>query len=170
MKAITIHQPWAGLISIGAKRFETRGWKTNYRGPIAIHAGKKDPHSVMLSLPHHISTTIYSCFYENLGIQSGALRKMNVGCIVATANLTGCYEIRIDHTGDAVLLSGGVPYHWIGRGSPEFSFGFYDQGRYAWEMNDVHQLSEPIPAKGQQGLWNWEPLPKAHESTESIRV
>lgn len=40
MKALTIHQPWASLIAYGFKRFETRGWRTNYRGLVAIHAGK----------------------------------------------------------------------------------------------------------------------------------
>lgn len=40
MKAITIKQPWATLIALGEKRFETRSWQTKYRGPIAIHAGK----------------------------------------------------------------------------------------------------------------------------------
>ncbi|WP_409175497.1 hypothetical protein [Brevibacillus fortis] len=33
MKAITIHQPFATLIALGEKRFETRGWATRYRGP-----------------------------------------------------------------------------------------------------------------------------------------
>ena len=40
MKAISICQPWATLIAIGAKRFATRSWKTDYRGLLAIHAGK----------------------------------------------------------------------------------------------------------------------------------
>ncbi|MEY2355573.1 ASCH domain-containing protein [Lysinibacillus capsici] len=40
MKAITIKQPWATLIALGEKRFETRSWQTKYRIPIAIHAGK----------------------------------------------------------------------------------------------------------------------------------
>src|SRR5574343_1234835 len=43
MKAITLHQPWATLVAIGAKRIETRSWSTNYRGPIAIHAAKGFP-------------------------------------------------------------------------------------------------------------------------------
>jgi activating signal cointegrator 1 len=38
--AITISQPWARLIANGDKRIENRIWKTDYRGPIAIHAGK----------------------------------------------------------------------------------------------------------------------------------
>jgi hypothetical protein len=36
MKALTLIQPWASLVAIGAKRVETRGWRTSYRGPLAI--------------------------------------------------------------------------------------------------------------------------------------
>jgi activating signal cointegrator 1 len=43
MKAITLTQPWATLVAIGAKRIETRSWPTNYRGPLAIHAAKGFP-------------------------------------------------------------------------------------------------------------------------------
>lgn len=39
MKVLTIKQPWATLISEGLKEYEFRSWKTNYRGPILIHAG-----------------------------------------------------------------------------------------------------------------------------------
>ena len=38
-RALTLHQPWASLIAIGAKTMETRSWSTSYRGPLAIHAG-----------------------------------------------------------------------------------------------------------------------------------
>lgn len=155
MKAITIHQPWAGLIAIGAKRFETRGWKTNYRGPIAIHGSKKNPHDLMESLPQLVQTTIYDSLYDHFNIASGALKRMPTGVIVATANLAECYEVHIDHTGDIVLLAGGVPKVWIGKDSTEAIYGYYEDGRYAWEMTDVNWLDEPIPAKGQQGIWNW---------------
>jgi|LSQX01.3.fsa_nt_gb hypothetical protein len=40
MKVITIKQPWASLIANGYKEYEFRTWKTNYRGPLLIHAGK----------------------------------------------------------------------------------------------------------------------------------
>src|SRR3712207_3561005 len=40
LKAITLHQPWATLMSVGAKMWETRSWATDYRGKIAIHASK----------------------------------------------------------------------------------------------------------------------------------
>lgn len=85
MKAITLWQLWASLLACGAKKYETRSWATSYRGPIAIHAAKKDPHSIMVSLPHGLSKAIYDFMYTKLGIQSGALMKMPIGCIIATA-------------------------------------------------------------------------------------
>jgi len=41
MKAITLYQPWATLVALGKKKIETRSWKTDYRGPLAIHVAKK---------------------------------------------------------------------------------------------------------------------------------
>ena len=39
MKALTVSQPWAYLISTGQKRIENRSWATKFRGLLAIHAG-----------------------------------------------------------------------------------------------------------------------------------
>lgn len=41
MKAISLWQPWASAMALGRKRLETRGWSTNYRGPLLIHAAKR---------------------------------------------------------------------------------------------------------------------------------
>jgi hypothetical protein len=41
IKALTIRQPWAELILRGRKPFELRTWRTNYRGPLVIHAAAK---------------------------------------------------------------------------------------------------------------------------------
>ena len=40
MKALTLQQPWAGLIIAGRKTIETRTWNTKFRGVFYIHAGK----------------------------------------------------------------------------------------------------------------------------------
>lgn len=150
MKAITIHQPWASLIAIGAKRFETRGWKTNYRGPIAIHASRKDPQLVIQSLPHEVQVAIYDAFYKHFGTTSGALKMMPTGVVVAIAQLTNCLK-SIDTWTDGYELEGSRLIF-----SPEYEFGDFTPGRYAWEISNVRMLPEPVPAKGQQGLWNWE--------------
>ena len=38
--ALSIRQPWAWLIVHGHKDIENRGWPTNFRGPLLVHAGK----------------------------------------------------------------------------------------------------------------------------------
>lgn len=41
MKVLTLKQPWATLVAEGLKKYEFRTWKTNYRGELYIHAGKR---------------------------------------------------------------------------------------------------------------------------------
>ena len=47
MKAISLWQPWASAIAVGAKRYETRGWPAvaggqRFAGWLAIHASKRE--------------------------------------------------------------------------------------------------------------------------------
>lgn len=39
--ALSIRQPWLDLILQGRKTVEVRSWKTNYRGPLLLHASRK---------------------------------------------------------------------------------------------------------------------------------
>lgn len=41
MKALSIMQPWAWAIVEGHKRVENRTWRTDFRGPLLVHAGQK---------------------------------------------------------------------------------------------------------------------------------
>lgn len=151
MKAITILQPWATLIALGEKHFETRSWPTKARGEIAIHAGKK------------IDKEVFEEFHSTLwGYGIFLLSDLPTGSVVATASLAECWKW---DESEGVLLRNNpiVEYEAIGKtknriviSDKEKSFGWYGEGRYAWEMTDVRKLPEPIPAKGQQGLWNWE--------------
>ena len=38
MKVLSIRQPYASLVFTGQKRYESRTWSTEYRGPLLIHA------------------------------------------------------------------------------------------------------------------------------------
>lgn len=40
LPALSVRQPWAGLIVAGRKRIEVRSWPTTQRGPLLIHAAK----------------------------------------------------------------------------------------------------------------------------------
>jgi hypothetical protein len=90
MRAISLHQPWASAVALGAKTIETRHWPTDYRGPIAIHAAKR---RVLGELIH------YSCCWNWQGVFYHLLHDKHdvklwealpFGVIVATANLVDC--------------------------------------------------------------------------------
>ena len=144
MKAITIMQPWASLIAIGEKTFETRSWPTKHRGPIAIHAGKTidkeacEDKEIKQALAKH-------------GITS--LNQLPKGVVVATAEIKECHKI----TNDLCELREAETHTGLQINGSEYFFGFYEEGRFAWELENVIKLSSPIPAKGQQRLWEWQP-------------
>src|SRR6476661_3662016 len=43
LKTLSLLQPWASLVILGAKKIQTRSWRTAHRGELLIHAslGKK---------------------------------------------------------------------------------------------------------------------------------
>lgn len=134
MKGLTLTQPWATLVAIGAKSIETRSWYTSYRGPIAIHAAKGFPRDAMrLCLEQPFLDALYPAGF----VGAGALP---VGAIVAIANLVDCLPTAFTKIPEARLLS-------------EQAFGNFEHGRYAWWLLDVRRLPEPIPCKGALGLW-----------------
>ena len=156
MKAITLWQPYASLIAIGAKPHETRSWGTSYRGPIAIHAGLKPAHE----LDWITSKAICQAFgwpYEKYKIDIASLiRDLPHGAIVATATLAECWQVT-KHTSTAVVLrqSNGIGEDKISIEAPYLMLGDYSVGRYIWALTDVRALPKPIPVKGKQGLWSW---------------
>lgn len=43
MRGFSLTQPWASAVMLGLKQWETRSWRTSYRGEVAIHAAKTFP-------------------------------------------------------------------------------------------------------------------------------
>ena len=155
MKAITIWQPWASLLACGAKQFETRGRATRYRGPIAIHAAKKtfDPLDFAVFDP-----PLAQAIQEALKVAGMSINYLPLGAIIATAKLIACHPIvSVGYTGCVggriAWVDGELNPHYPA--AHEIMFGDWTSGRYAWEITNVRMLPEPIPAKGQQGFWNW---------------
>lgn len=50
MKALSVKQPWAGLIALGEKTLEVRSWKTNYKGPLVIVSSQSPDRKFMKAL------------------------------------------------------------------------------------------------------------------------
>lgn len=139
MKAITIKQPWATLIALREKQFETRSWQTKYRGPIAIHAGKA------------IDKDAYESFKDVLKMYGfTATNQLPTGAVIAIANLVDCHKV-IKDDGDIAIMHTGLKIS-----GKEYDFGNYEENRFGWELDNVEILNNPIPAKGQLSLWNWD--------------
>jgi hypothetical protein len=151
MKGLTLTQPWATLVAIGAKRIETRSWPTRYRGLLAIHAGAGLGPAGGLSGLHELAqrdmvrAALAAAGYES----APALPR---GAIVATALLIDCQPTSgADGSFDGV--SGGIRYRWP-LSAHELAFGDYRPGRFGWLLLDVQRLPEPVPCRGGLGLWN----------------
>lgn len=147
MKTLTLTQPWATLVAVGAKSIETRSWDTRYRGPLAIHAGKGlGPVGGMRGLRDLCCSEPFFSVLKSAGID---LDHVDVdvlprGAIVAVCRLTAIY--RITERG----IEGFRPQP----PANELAFGDYTPGRYAWLLTDVMALPTPIPATGALGLWS----------------
>ena len=118
MKVISLLQPWASLIALGEKKIETRSWKTDYRGPLLIHASKslefaniawEEPFYTALKPFHNV-------------VNGKASIQHPIGVIIAKCNLVDCVKIQYQdciHIGNGILVEGN-----------ERCFGDYTIGRY----------------------------------------
>lgn len=66
MKAISIRQPWATLISLGLKTIEVRSQNFSYRGPLLIHSSRTP---------------------DREGLSRFPLDELPLGCLVGTVQL-----------------------------------------------------------------------------------
>lgn len=79
------------------------------------------------------------------------------GCVIATAELVGCWEIAADPKGPFLCVEWDFrngDHELIVKGN-ELLFGDFTPGRYAWEFSNMKMLDDPIPAKGAQKIWEW---------------
>jgi len=134
MKALSIRQPWATLLCLGIKRYETRTWRTDYRGPIALHAGAVfDATARRLCLDAPVADWLRKAGYFNP-------RALPRGQIIGTAILADC-----------------IPTEKLGSLSDKQKrLGDFSHGRFAWRFTDIKRLKRPLPAKGQLSLFNVE--------------
>ncbi|MCG6137675.1 MAG: ASCH domain-containing protein [Nostoc sp. LLA-1] len=139
IKAISLHQPWASLIPMGLKKYETRSWSTNYRGPLLICAAKKT--SREQKLYHQYFLTKYQ---ELLTDTDNYVDwdDLPFGCAVALVDLTAC--IRMTQT-----FINEQP-------QTELDTGDWRLGRFAWKLDNIRRIVPAIPITGKQGLFNAE--------------
>ncbi|WAK44406.1 hypothetical protein [Erwinia phage vB_Ea_2910A] len=81
MKALSIRQPWAWLITQGHKKIENRTWDTKKRGRFLIHASSKRPSDDDMLIASEICA--------GLNIKLPEKNEFVLGSIVGYATLCG---------------------------------------------------------------------------------
>lgn len=124
MRCLTVRQPWASLIISGAKRVENRTWTTNYRGPLAIHAGA-----------NRDVTGAVKWLTEN---ELPAPSDPPYGAILGVVNL-----IDVIRSDDAE----GLARHGL-------TADKFVEGPFCWVLSNPRPLEAPLPYTGQLGLFS----------------
>jgi hypothetical protein len=150
MKALTIYQPWATLIMLGAKPFEFRHWDFTSRLPqlvgqrIVIHAAARE-----IKLPE-----VFDIRLRILEGESGLKSEIALPLVERILDAPKGRGI--------VEMSAGLGTAIIGkpRRVGEIFSGTIDSDRldhtvFGWPLTSIARFDEPIACKGAQGFWNW---------------
>lgn len=140
IKAVTVWQPWASLLVLGAKEIETRGYPVKYRGLLAIHAAKR----WQGDQEYCFDISSYRLALGDAGIKS--VDDLHLGHILGVVSLDGMFKT--ESLVERLRQKEG--------GGQELGFGDYRPGRWGWYMRNQKRLKKPIYAKGSQGLWWWD--------------
>lgn len=133
MIALTVRPPWSFAIAALGKTVENRVWRTDYRGPLAIHAG---------------AAWDWRGARRVAELTGAHVLKTDMSAVVAVAELADIHAsstcVRTDRLGP---LHPDGPYSC----SPWAVGG--DGGMWHWRLANVRRLAEPVPCKGAQRLW-----------------
>lgn len=165
MKALTIWQPWASLIMIGAKPYEFRSWKpprSLIGERLAIHSGARpvkasEVRALIMGLRGNSNIANPCLKADALPMLERVLDALKS----SPDTLFGTGEsltLPISHILGTVLVGepkrGDVCAEEFGEdaGNDSDREGTFNWG---WPMLDIQHLSPPIEARGAQGLWEW---------------
>jgi len=140
LKAITLYEPWASLMAIGAKRNETRGCRTTHRGDIAIHAAKTD-HGTPESLVSYVIKA-----YRDRGLVPSP---DTLGCIIAVVDLYDVQPTDRLHYDLKFRAEIGLT---ADLSDDELLFGEYERGRFFYRTHTLRRLPKPVSCRGYQSI------------------
>jgi hypothetical protein len=150
MKALTIYQPWAALIMLGAKPYEFRRWDFSKRFPsiagqrIVIHASSRPVKAAeVLDILGRVRDRISSLKPE---IAIPLLERLR-----AAHRCQGVVELSAG-LGTAII---GKPVSVTALFNSPADSDRIDHHMWGWPLTEIQSFAEPIPARGAQGFWNW---------------
>lgn len=166
MKALTIWQPWATLIMIGAKPYEFRSWQPPswlVGNRLAIHAGARpikasevralimglrgderfSPPCLKADLALPVLDRVLAALKKSPDTLFGTPEALTL----PLSHVLGTVLVGEPKRGDLCAAEFGVD-----AGNDSDREGTFNWG---WPMGDVQPLIPPYPTRGAQGLWDW---------------
>ena len=159
MKTLSLWQPWATLMVIGAKTIETRTPQSvfikNHRGALLIHATKTWQPRILRSLLHdagdfrEMRLALSEAGYTNPST-------LPLGAILGSICVFGCGAIKPsdNKAGWKIVLPGTFATH-MDVEPRDLPFGDFRDGRLGIISSHATRFETPIPATGKQGLWEF---------------
>lgn len=150
MKALTVWQPWASLIMIGAKPYEFRRWdyRTRERGlegqRIVIHAGAR-------AMRQQEIEDIVARLEDRLSSLNAKIALPLLQRLLAAYRCQGVLPLACG-LGTAVL---GTPKHVAALFNSPADSDRIDHHMWAWPLTEIEPFAEPVPTRGLQGFWTW---------------
>lgn len=163
---LTLTEPWATLVVLGEKQWETRAWPTSFRGGLLIQAAKTMPswaQDICLREPFVSvlqSHGIEVPRVEDAGGARGAKRfPFHFGSIIGSAHMAKA--ARTEVVADQLKKLGTA------RALRELAFGDYNQGRWAFCFTSPLRFPSPVFVRGSLGIWR---LQKESDVADQVRA
>ena len=133
MRALSIRQPWAFAVVVGAKTVENRTWSSTYVGPLAIHASRREEREAVPEVLRMVHGQLRPPF------DMERLRRLyeenkRLGCVVGQVEMTGCTKGGDAGTWDEAMV------RWF-------------KGPFGFVFENARIATQPIPFRGRLGLW-----------------
>jgi hypothetical protein len=143
MKALSLWQPWASLIAVEAKKYETRSWETSYRGPLLICAAKR---RVWAELNHYLCRMD---FVGGLAPLKGLPLdlKGETWVHLAPDDLPFGKAVALAELVDRLKTENLT----LGEYFPEKTFGDFTPGRFAWKLENLRRFKDPSRSREAKG-------------------
>lgn len=175
MKALTLWQPWASAIAVGAKRNETRSWPAvssghAYRGWLAITAAKrtKDDSGTDIDAilaPRLMKSLESAKLFQTIGTVEPLSYPKGPATPLVTMNFN---TLPLGKVVAVVWLDNCHPTHTVTVTERERLWGDYSPGRYAWMFTEVWRINEPWAVTGGQKIFDLEMPPRWQDQATKV--
>jgi hypothetical protein len=156
LRAISLTQPWASAVADGVKLWETRSWSTKHRGPLAICSTKAAPAQPLIygrgkPMPRGFVLAVVD-LVDVLPMTGWA--KPGRESVVVHGDGTLDHFVPSDRwTEGHEAPDDGATVGLVSDITDQDPLGYFFPGRYAWRLENVRPLAEPVPVTGRQGVF-----------------